>query len=136
SDPAVRRFSARLSGEETYLRGVNGSRVLPEIAQLEIARAAAEGYGEQPELPLEQVEWLRPVVVGPDGLDLHVELFEDDEGNTGYEILSGAVEVEDAARVIHSHGWFSTAAIQPETESGSEPPAEETLRACPEDLPS
>jgi hypothetical protein len=39
-----------LSGDEVYLRGVNGSRALPEFVYLEMARAAVEaasGEGEQ-----------------------------------------------------------------------------------------
>ena len=54
------------------------------------------------EVRLEQVEWLRPVVVGTEGLDLHVELFAEEAGRTGYEIYSGG---EDEERVIHSQGW-------------------------------
>src|SRR5882757_7186863 len=70
SDLSAQRFSARLSGEEAYLHGVNGARVLPEVAHLEMARAAvaaAAGEDTQDRVRLEQVEWLQPVVVGPDG---------------------------------------------------------------------
>ena len=80
SDLSAQRFSTRLSGEEFYLRDhvVGGSRVLPGVAHLEMARAAvaaAAGEDAQAGVRLEQVAWLRPVVVGAEGLELHVELF-------------------------------------------------------------
>ena len=71
SDASSQRFSTRLSGEEPYLREVNGGRVLPEVAHLELARAAvtsAAGDTGAPEVRLEQVEWFEPVVVGAEGL--------------------------------------------------------------------
>ena len=43
------------------------------------------------------------MVVGAEGLDLHIELFAEEEGRTGYEI-SSAVAAEQ--RVIHSQGWM------------------------------
>src|SRR5882762_5081273 len=108
SDLSAQRFSTRLSGEEFYLRDhvVAGSRVLPGVAHLEMARAAVAAAGEdgRDRMRLEQVVWLRPVVVGADGLELHVELFCDVEGEIGYEIYSGAAGGGDAARVIHSRG--------------------------------
>src|SRR4051794_39988075 len=61
SDVSGRRFLARLSGEEPYLRLENGGRVLPDLVHLEMARAAlvaACGEGALPEVRLEQVEWL------------------------------------------------------------------------------
>ena len=47
------------------------------------------------------MEWFEPVVVGADGLDLHVELFAEEDGRIGYEIYSGGADEE---RVIHSQG--------------------------------
>ena len=108
SDISLQRFSTRLSGKEFYLRLVDGSRVLPDVAHLEMVRAAVEasaGEHERHEVRLEQVDWLRPVVVEADGLDLHVELFAEDGDRIGYEIYSGAAGAEDRERVIHSQGW-------------------------------
>ena len=67
--------------------------------------AAAAGADAHPEVRLEQVEWLVPVVVGAGGLELHVELFDEADGKTGYEICSGVAAGADEARVIHSQGW-------------------------------
>ena len=75
SDLCAQRFSTRLSGEEVYLHEVNGARVLPDVAHLEMARAAVAavaGEDTRDRVRLEQVEWLQPVVVGSEGLDLHV----------------------------------------------------------------
>ncbi len=115
SDLSAQRFSTRLSGEEAYLSGVNGARVLPDVAHLEMARAAvaaAAGEDARDRVRPEQVEWLQPVVVGSEGLDLHVELFAEEDGKTGYEIYSGAAAADDEARLIHSHGWFAIEAIE------------------------
>ena len=62
---------------------------------------AAAGEDVQAEVYLEQVEWLSPVVVGPEGLDLHVELFAEDDGRTSYEIYSIGNAEE---RAVHSQG--------------------------------
>ena len=114
-DLSMLRFSTRLSGDEAYLRdhGVSGARVLADGSHLEMARAAVEaaaGEDARGGVRLEQMEWLRPVVVGGGGLDLHVELFAEEDGKTGYEIYSGAVGGADEGRVVHSQGW---AVIEP-----------------------
>ena len=135
SDLSAQRFSTRLSGEEAYLRGVNGARVLPEIAHLEMVRSAvAAGEDAQDQVRLEQVEWLQPVVVGSDGLDLHIELFTEENGKTSYEIYSGVAEGEDDARLIHSQGWFGIEAIEAEIIE-PETPTEELL-TYPQEIPS
>ena len=109
SDLSAQRFSTRLSGEEFYLRDhvVGGARVLPGVAHLEMARAAvaaAAGADAQAGIRLQQVVWLRPVVVGAEGLELHVELLADDDGEIGYEIYSEAAAGEAGDRVTHSQG--------------------------------
>ena len=66
SEPSAKRFSTYLSGNEFYLRVLNGTRVLPDAVHLEMARAAvgaATRADAQAEVRLEQVEWLVPVVV-------------------------------------------------------------------------
>ena len=86
SDLSALRFSTRLSGEEFYLRDhvVGGRKILPAVAHLELARAAvsaAAGEDEQGGVSLQQVTWIRPVVVGADGVELHIELFAEDSNN-------------------------------------------------------
>ncbi|SEO31193.1 polyketide synthase dehydratase domain-containing protein, partial [Bradyrhizobium sp. OK095] len=101
---SAQRFSTKLDGDEFYLRDhvVGGLHVLPGVAQLEMARAAVEAATAEDGrrgIRLQQVVWLRPVVVGSDGIELHIELFAEEDGKLEYEIYS---ETED--RVIHSQG--------------------------------
>jgi len=93
---------------------VEGARVLPGIAHLEMARAAVEaaaGAAGPQGRRLQRLAWLRPVVVGPEGLDLHIELFAAEDGSIDYEIYSGAVRGGDEERVIHSQGRAVVEAI-------------------------
>ena len=86
---------------------VDGARVLPGVAHLEMARAAAEAAtaaAAAGKMHLRNVTWLRPVVVGTEGLELHIELVADEEGRIDYEIYSGAAGGGDDARVIYSQG--------------------------------
>ena len=90
---------------------VPGSRVLPDVGQLELARAAvaAAAGADATEVELEQVEWLCPVEVGSDGLELRVELFAEGDGRSGYEITSlGA----DGTGVVHSQGIAVVARVE------------------------
>ena len=108
SDLWAQRFSTRLRAEDGLLRDhvVSGVRVLPGVAHLEMARAAVEaaaGVDSPHGLRLQRVVWLRPVVVGPDGLDLHIELFEED-GGIDYQIYSEVAGGDGEERVIHSQG--------------------------------
>src|SRR3954469_14215209 len=69
TDLSAQRFVTRIDGDDPCLRAVNGLRVLPDLAHLDIAQAALEaaaGVRRDAEMQLEQVEWLRPVLVGPD----------------------------------------------------------------------
>ncbi|MFJ9845110.1 amino acid adenylation domain-containing protein [Kitasatospora sp. NPDC101155] len=70
-------YETRFDGREPYLRDhlVRGARVLPGVAHLELARAAAAAWFDAPtaqRVRLEDVVWLRPASCGPDGLELRV----------------------------------------------------------------
>ncbi|MEU0807603.1 SDR family NAD(P)-dependent oxidoreductase [Streptomyces sp. NPDC005970] len=72
-------YRTRFHGDEPFLRDhqVRGSRVLPAVAQLEMARAAvAQTLGDGPagSVRLDDVVWLRPAACGPDGLELSVSV--------------------------------------------------------------
>ncbi|HWX67121.1 MAG TPA: SDR family NAD(P)-dependent oxidoreductase, partial [Rhodanobacter sp.] len=104
SDVAGLRFSTHLSGEEFFLTDhvVQGARVLPGVAQLEMARrAVSEVIGETAPIALNDVVWVRPIVVGPDGLMLHIALYPEEAGDMGFEIYS---EGEDGEALVHSQG--------------------------------
>jgi hypothetical protein len=67
------RFSAHFSGEEFFLADhvVQGARVLPGVAQLEMLRcAAAQALGADVAVPA-QHDLAAPIRVGAEGIDLH-----------------------------------------------------------------
>jgi acyl transferase domain-containing protein/acyl carrier protein len=118
SDLFGQKFRTRFSGDEPFLAGhvVNGQKILPGVAHLEMARAALEkALGSQPSAArLLDTVWLRPVVVeGQLEAQLHVEADEDGglswtlqgDGAAGEEptlYSSGRaelIEIADAPRV-------------------------------------
>ncbi|MEV5976424.1 SDR family NAD(P)-dependent oxidoreductase [Streptomyces sp. NPDC052114] len=75
-------YRTRFAGDEPFLRDhqVRGERILPAVAQLEMARAAVahslgEGRAGGP-VRLDDVVWLRPATAGPRGLELSVDVRE------------------------------------------------------------
>jgi len=103
SDLGEQRYSTTLSGEESFLRDhlVQGRRTVPGVAQLEWARAAVSlALGQESSIRLEQVKWLRPLVV-ESALEVHIGLMEEAPGRISYEIYSG--QGEEA--VVYSHGY-------------------------------
>ncbi|WP_238697480.1 SDR family NAD(P)-dependent oxidoreductase, partial [Streptomyces sp. E2N166] len=83
-------YETRFDGSEPYLRDhqVRGGRVLPGVAQLEMARAAvarALGREDAAAVRLTDVVWLRAAVYGPDGLTLRVRVRTGGAGCT-YEV--------------------------------------------------
>ncbi|MBY0572979.1 MAG: SDR family NAD(P)-dependent oxidoreductase, partial [Undibacterium sp.] len=78
SDLSGLRFSTRLTGDEFFLADhvVQGVRVLPGVAQLEMARSAvAETIGVSCQINLSEIVWIRPIAVDAEGLTLHVALY-------------------------------------------------------------
>ncbi|MDX3229224.1 SDR family NAD(P)-dependent oxidoreductase [Streptomyces sp. ME19-01-6] len=72
-------YRTRFDGGEPFLRDhrVRGARVLPAVAQLEMARAAVEhtaGDALTGPVRLDDTVWLRPATCGPDGLELQVNV--------------------------------------------------------------
>ncbi|HEX4713365.1 MAG TPA: SDR family NAD(P)-dependent oxidoreductase, partial [Ktedonobacteraceae bacterium] len=103
SDLSEQRYSTTLSGEENFLRDhvVAGKPIVPGVVQLEWARAAVcLALGGESRISLEQVSWLRPLVV-ESALEVHIGLREEPEGGIGYEIYSG----QDEEAVVYSQGY-------------------------------
>ena len=105
SDLTGQRYSTRLSAQAFFLREhvVRGERVVPGVVQLEWARAAvrlALGEGTSGAIRLEQVNWVRPLVVSTE-LDVHIALSAEEDGRIGFEIYSGEGEQEQ----LYSQGW-------------------------------
>jgi polyketide synthase PksN len=111
-----RQFSSTFTGQEFFLADhvVNGQRVLPGVAYLEIARAAiAQAFGVSERQPtgirLQNIVWTRPIIVGTQPVKAHIGLFPESGGAIAFEIFS---EPEGAdVPVVHSQGvagLFST----------------------------
>ncbi|MGG1946945.1 SDR family NAD(P)-dependent oxidoreductase [Trinickia sp. NRRL B-1857] len=100
------RYSTLLTDEAPYLRDhvVRGQCVVPGVVQLEWARAAAKlALGEEGEgaaIALEQVSWLRPLIVDGE-LDVHIALNEEQDARIAYEIFSDEAD----GQCIYSRGW-------------------------------
>ncbi|OMG70997.1 SDR family NAD(P)-dependent oxidoreductase, partial [Burkholderia ubonensis] len=94
SDLSRQRFSTRLTGDEFFLAGheVQGRRVLPGVAYLEMAREAlvrAAGLDADGGVRLTHVVWARPVVVDAAPLDVQIGLDVDEDGRVTYAVYSG-----------------------------------------------
>ncbi|MFA4132128.1 MULTISPECIES: SDR family NAD(P)-dependent oxidoreductase [unclassified Brevibacillus] len=110
SDFSVTRFSSTFTGQEFFLSDhvVKKQRILPGVAYLEMARAAAEqataSLTEEPaKIELKNVVWTRPIVVGDQPAQVHIGLVPEENGEITFEIYS-ELEAMDAEPVIHSQG--------------------------------
>jgi acyl transferase domain-containing protein/acyl carrier protein len=98
------RFTSTLSGEEFYLADhvVNGQRVLPGVAYLEMARAALlQSMGLQSgAVELRDIVWMRPLTVqGP--REVHIALYAEENGDVEFEVYTEGT-AEDVT--IHAQG--------------------------------
>jgi acyl transferase domain-containing protein len=97
-----------LTAEASYLRDhkVRGRHVMPGVAQLEWARAAVGlALGQEAvdaSIRLEQVNWIRPLIVEGD-LEAHIRLSEERDGRVAFEIY-GEQAIE---ATVYSQGWAS-----------------------------
>ena len=110
SDLSEQRYSSTFTGAEFFLtdhrvrtNGRAGSKVLPGVAYLEMARAAIEHASpiqrESSVLELRNTVWLKPVVV-TERKQLSIALSVDDNDQVSYEIYSKEAEQE----TIHCQG--------------------------------
>jgi polyketide synthase PksM len=115
------RFSSTFTGEEFFLADhvVKQQRILPGVAHLEMARAAAvqaaKVLEEGPAVTqITDVVWVRPIVAEGRPVQVHIGLFPEDNGEIGYQI-SGAAENDAAEPVLYSQGsvMFAPAAEIP-----------------------
>ncbi|MGW1545391.1 SDR family NAD(P)-dependent oxidoreductase [Streptomyces sp. NPDC002346] len=102
-------YESRFDGSEPFLRDhrVQGGRVLPGAAHLEMARAALArviGPEHADRVRLSDVVWLRPALCGPDGLNLRVTVRKTGEG--AYEYAIHGVD-RDGERTLCSQGRAS-----------------------------
>ena len=73
------KFTVTLTGQEFYLTDhlVNGRKVMPGVAMLEMARAAGEIAGEAEVLKIKDLVWEKPVIFNKGSRDLDIILFPD-----------------------------------------------------------
>ncbi len=109
SDFSEQRFSSTFTGQEFFLMDhvVQGKRVLPGVAFLEMARAAVDqAVGSLSARPigihLKNVVWAQPVIVKEQAVQVNIGLYPEDTGEVAYEIYSESECGED--RVIYSQG--------------------------------
>ncbi len=82
---------------------VNDELILPEMMQLEMARAAASRIKDGPVIQLSNVVWVRPLAVQADATEVRIAVKEESK-RLRYEIQS---DDDHGDAIIHSHGEFS-----------------------------
>jgi acyl transferase domain-containing protein/SAM-dependent methyltransferase/acyl carrier protein len=95
SDFEAQRFTSTFSGAEFFLADhlVQGSKVLPGVAHLEMALQAlrrASRTQDAGTVHLRDVVWMRPVVVGDRSEQVHIGLTPLGDTRIGYEIVADA----------------------------------------------
>jgi acyl transferase domain-containing protein/enoyl-CoA hydratase/carnithine racemase/acyl carrier protein len=102
------RFCSTLTGEEFFLRDhqVQGQKVLPGVAYLEMAHAAfSQSMDSLPKnnecIALKNVVWARPITVD-EPTKITIELFPSNNGEIGYEIYTD--KNAEGNSVVHSQG--------------------------------
>ncbi|NKB23411.1 MAG: KR domain-containing protein [Kiritimatiellae bacterium] len=107
SDVSELRFSSTFTGDELFLTDdmVNGEKLLPGGAYLEMARAAVEEVAgstqkDQARIQLKNIVWARPISVGTDPQVVHIGLSPEENGEIAYEIYTAHPSDEKSA--IHN----------------------------------
>ncbi|WP_394849111.1 SDR family NAD(P)-dependent oxidoreductase [Pendulispora brunnea] len=100
----LQRFSSTFDGSESFLRDhrVQGSKVLPGVCYLEMARAAAAASLEcdaDTAWTLRNVVWMRPVVVDA-ACEVHIRLRMSEEGAIEFEVYSEGDVVHAQGQVV------------------------------------
>jgi polyketide synthase PksN len=110
SDFTKQQFSSKFTGQEFFLSDhvIKGQRVLPGVTYLEMARAAVEeAAGELNEdlnaIVLKNVIWARPIAVGDQPANVHIELYLEENEEITFEISSESDAI-DVERILHSQG--------------------------------
>nr|WP_054741575.1 type I polyketide synthase [Cellulosilyticum ruminicola] len=104
SDLVEQRYTSVFNGEEFFLRDhvVNGNKVLPGVAYLEMIRAAVQQATTNDltnfvPIKISNVGWFQPIAVQNTNKEVNIALYEDKDNELSYEIYT-----EDDS--IHSQG--------------------------------
>ncbi|TAL50494.1 MAG: SDR family NAD(P)-dependent oxidoreductase, partial [Methylovulum sp.] len=116
SDLIAQRYSSVFTGQEFFIADhqVQGRKLLPGVAYLEMARAAAEqatGYlrhsaHEPMRVRLQNIAWTQPLIVDDGAKTVHIAVHAEQDGQIHYEIYTEADDVQQAP-VVHSQGAVS-----------------------------
>ncbi|NML68959.1 SDR family NAD(P)-dependent oxidoreductase [Chryseobacterium sp. RP-3-3] len=101
----VKEFQSKFTGSETFLSDhvVQGTKILPGVAYLELARFGGEYILEKQVTGLRDVVWMRPISIQNEPVDVVTGYTEDVSGIT-YEISSQS----SGTKEIHSQGHVYT----------------------------
>ena len=98
------RFSTTLTGDEFFLKDhvVNGQKILPGVAYLEMAREAVRlSLGKEgEEISLQDVVWITPIAIEDKPKKIDVSILPEENGKIAYEIYTE----ESGETIIHSQG--------------------------------
>jgi polyketide synthase PksN len=97
-------YSSHFSGEEFFFTDhlVKGNKVLPGVAHLEMARVAiSRALRTDGAIELNDVVWLRPVVISDEGLCIHISVVPISDRKAEYDIYSIDEQGEET---IYSQG--------------------------------
>ncbi|MEH1778402.1 MAG: SDR family NAD(P)-dependent oxidoreductase [Nostoc sp.] len=88
------RFSSTFSGEEFFLADhqVQGQKILPGVAYLEMARAAvalATSVDDFSSIGLKNIIWQQPLIVDGTEKPIHIVLFAKENSQVSFEIYTG-----------------------------------------------
>jgi len=110
SDLSQQSYRSTFTGNEFFFahHQGNGKKVLPAVAQLEMAReavkhAAGNSQSEGMSVRLKNVVWVSPIVVGEEPLKVSIELFPEEDRGIAFEIYSDAQESEEG-RTVYCQG--------------------------------
>ena len=101
------RFSSVFNGKEHFLQDhkVNGEKILPGVAYLEMARAASQLVSDEAienrSVELKSIVWMRPLIVADNTLPVHIGFKDSTDGYSGYQVYTGDDESE---KLIHAQG--------------------------------
>jgi len=104
------KYTSIFDGQEFFLcdHRVNGQRILPGVAYLEMARAAIESAQDIIDtddfIQLSDVLWLHPFFVFQSASALHIALYPEGNNVTRFEIFS---DTENETHLIHCEGYGS-----------------------------
>ncbi|HEX9925047.1 MAG TPA: SDR family NAD(P)-dependent oxidoreductase, partial [Anaerolineae bacterium] len=103
STMAEQRYSSVFSGAEFFLRDhqVQGEKVLPGVAYLEMARAAGELARDEPISYIRNVVWARPIRVKHEAVETHLSLHLEATDEVTFEVSTMG---EAGRRVVHARG--------------------------------